>query len=133
MAVGDRVFLGSPGNDLTVEVEVDTAPLPEPTDLDVGVRNEGTINAAGGEIVLAAAGDIYSQAISNVGTLSASVRAGEAGKVKLVAEEGKVVNSGSITATSDSAAIFFLSIPPSEDSIFCVFVCRFFNNIDKTL
>ena len=100
MAAGDRVFLGKPGNDLTVEV--DTELLPEPTDLDMGVHNEGTINAAGGEIVLAAAGDIYSQAISNVGTLSASVRDGDAGKVKLIAKKGNINNRGSIKTTSKS-------------------------------
>jgi filamentous hemagglutinin family protein len=100
MAVGDRVFLGKPGNDLTVQV--DPEPLPGSTDLDTGVRNEGTINAAGGQIVLAAAGDIYSQAISNVGTLSASVQNGDAGKVKLIAKKGNINNKGSIKTTSNS-------------------------------
>jgi len=100
MAAGDRVFLGKPGNDLTVQV--DPEPLPESTDLDMGVRNDGTINAAGGQIVLAAAGDIYSQAISNVGTLSASVQDGDAGNVKLVAKKGNINNRGSIKSTSKS-------------------------------
>jgi filamentous hemagglutinin family protein len=100
MAAGDRVFLGTPGSDLTVEV--DTEPLTEPKDLDIGVRNDGTINAGGGEIFLAAAGDIYSQAISNVGTLSASVRNGDAGNVKLIANEGNISNRGSIKTTSKS-------------------------------
>jgi filamentous hemagglutinin family protein len=107
MAVGDRVFLGEPGSDLTVEVEADAVQPPEPTespDLDLGIRNEGTIDAAGGKIVLAAAGDVYSQAISNVGKLSASVQAGSAGEVKLVAECGTVSNDGTIAATSDSGA-----------------------------
>lgn len=111
MAVGDRVFLAEPDSDLAVEVEADTHDSPgpvepiEPVDSveqDVGIRNEGTIDAPGGKIVLAAAGDVYSHAITNVGTLSASVQAGDAGTVKLTAENGAVSNDGSIQAVSGS-------------------------------
>jgi len=105
MAAGDRVFLGEPGSDIVLDVEgtslSDSANAAAP---EVGVLNEGTIDAAGGIIALAAAGDIYSQAISNLGTISASVDTGDAGNVKLTAAEGTVINSGSIEATSVSGS-----------------------------
>ncbi|MHC4205658.1 MAG: two-partner secretion domain-containing protein, partial [Planctomycetota bacterium] len=103
MAAGDRVFIGEPGSDIILDVEGTS--LSEPADTtpsEVGVLNEGKIDAAGGIIALAAAGDIYSQAISNVGTLSTSADAGDAGQIKLAAAEGTVINSGSIEATSES-------------------------------
>ncbi|HUT30764.1 MAG TPA: filamentous hemagglutinin N-terminal domain-containing protein [Sedimentisphaerales bacterium] len=102
MTAGDRVFLGEPGSDVVVEIASPVSSEPaDPVDSAPGVLNEGTVDVAGGMIVLAAAGDIYSQAISNVGTLSASVDAGQAGEVKLVATEGTVLNSGTIKATSN--------------------------------
>ena len=103
MAAGDRVFLGEPGSEIVLEI--DESSLSGSDDVagsGAGVLNEGTVEAAGGIIALAAAGDIYSQAISNVGSLSTSVETGDAGKVELIAKEGTVLNSGSIEATSDS-------------------------------
>jgi len=100
MAAGDRVFLGEPGSDIVLDVEGTS--LSESADTaapEVGVLNEGTIDAAGGIIALAAAGDIYSQAISNVGALSTSVDAGNAGQIKLAAAGGEVVNTGTIKAS----------------------------------
>jgi len=103
MASGDRVFLGELGSEIVLEI--DESSLSESTDAadsEAGILNEGIIEAAGGKIALAAAGDIYSQAILNVGTISASVETGNAGNVKLTAAEGTVINSGSIEATSSS-------------------------------
>jgi len=100
MAAGDRVFLGEPGSDVVLEIEATS--LPELTDLinsEPAVLNEGTVAAAGGTIVLAAAGDIYSQAISNVGSLSVSVETGDAGQINLIAQQGQIVNSGTIEAS----------------------------------
>ena len=100
MAAGDRVLLGEPGSDIVLDVE--GTPLSEPADAaapEVGVLNEGTIDAAGGIIALAAAGDIYSQAISNVGSLSTSADTGDAGQIKLAAAGGEVVNTGTIEAS----------------------------------
>ncbi|MHC4154848.1 MAG: two-partner secretion domain-containing protein, partial [Planctomycetota bacterium] len=103
MASGDRVFLGEPGSDVVVEVNPLVSPEPvDPIDTAPAVLNEGTVEASGGMIVLAAAGDIYSQAISNVGTLSASVDTGQAGEVKLTAAGGEIVNSGTIEASGDN-------------------------------
>ena len=105
MAAGDRVFLGELGSDVVVEMEASSsADSDDSAELDTGVLNEGTVAAAGGIIVLAAAGDIYSQAISNVGTLSASASDGDAGKVELSAPDGVVINSGEIDAVSDNGA-----------------------------
>jgi filamentous hemagglutinin family protein len=102
MAAGDRVFLGEPGTDLLVEIDdVASGDQTEPAE-GAAILNEGSIDAAGGSIVLAAAGDIYALAISNVGKLSASSTVGDGGSVKLAAPEGTVVNTGSIEATSES-------------------------------
>ncbi len=102
MVAGDRVFLGEPGTNLLVEI--DESALSDPSEPIEGsaVLNEGTVDAAGGSIILAAAGDIYAHAISNVGRLSASASKGDAGTVKLSATEGTVVNTGSIEAVSES-------------------------------
>ncbi|MHC4495235.1 MAG: two-partner secretion domain-containing protein, partial [Planctomycetota bacterium] len=100
MAAGDRVFVGEPGSEIVLEI--DASSWPESADLarpETGVLNEGTVEAAGGIIALAAAGDIYSQAISNVGSLSTSVEAGEAGQIRLAAAGGEVINTGTIEAS----------------------------------
>jgi filamentous hemagglutinin family protein len=102
MASGERVFLGEPGSDVVVEVEAPLSPESANPVESSGVLNEGTIDAAGGKIILAAAGDIYSQAISNVGSLSVSSETGDAGQVELSADGGKVTNTGTIEAKSDS-------------------------------
>ncbi|MFZ2147708.1 MAG: filamentous hemagglutinin N-terminal domain-containing protein, partial [Sedimentisphaerales bacterium] len=101
MASGDRVFLGEPGTDVMLEVDTPSLPGPAETIEGSGVLNEGTVDAAGGKIVLAA-GDIYSQAISNTGSLSASVETGEAGQIKLTADGGQVTNTGTIEASGDN-------------------------------
>jgi len=97
MAAGDRVFLGEPGSEIVLEM--DEPSLSEPGATEATVRNEGAVKADGGIIALAAAGDIYSQAISNVGSLSTSVETGDAGEVKLIAPEGTVTNTGTIEAS----------------------------------
>jgi filamentous hemagglutinin family protein len=103
MAAGDRVFLGEVGSDILVEMDVPSlSESAESVEPEQGVVNEGTVSAAGGTIILAAAGDIYSQAIANVGSLSASADAGSAGDVKLLAADGKVVNSGIIEACGET-------------------------------
>jgi hypothetical protein len=102
MASGDRVFLGEPGSDIVLEI--DGPSLPESADPieGSGVLNEGSVEAAGGTIVLAAAGDIYSQAISNVGSLSVSAQTGDGGQVELTSAGGQITNSGTIDASGDN-------------------------------
>ncbi|MCJ7653527.1 MAG: filamentous hemagglutinin N-terminal domain-containing protein, partial [Actinobacteria bacterium] len=90
MAAGDRVFIGDPVSNIVLEIEAASAPGGSVVS-GTGVLNEGTVSAAGGKIVLAAAGDIYSQAISNVGSLSVSAEAGNTGQMKLTAADGTVV------------------------------------------
>ncbi|MHC4500911.1 MAG: two-partner secretion domain-containing protein, partial [Planctomycetota bacterium] len=72
MAAGDRVFLGQPGSNVIVEI----GSLEPPTQSDAQateITNEGTVEAAGGTIILAAAGDALSRPImKNVGALSTS-------------------------------------------------------------
>ena len=105
MATGDRVFLSESGSEIVLEIDASSQSEPaDATSSRAGVLNEGTVEAPAGIVTLAAAGDIYSQAISNVGTISVSVETGNAGNMKLTAPEGTVVNSGSIEATSSSGA-----------------------------
>ncbi|MHC4158555.1 MAG: autotransporter outer membrane beta-barrel domain-containing protein [Planctomycetota bacterium] len=106
MAAGDRVFLGEPGSDVVLEIDAPSLPEPvDPVDIGPGVLNEGTVDAAGGTIVLAAAGDIYSQAISNVGSLSVSVETDDAGQIKLIAPHGQVANAGTIEASGNAGGV----------------------------
>ena len=106
MAAGERVFLGEKGSDVLLKVEPLASPTPaEPADSGAGVLNEGKVEAPGGQIVLAAAGDIYSQAISNVGSLSVSAETGNAGQIKLTAPDGVIMNSGSIEAKSGAIIV----------------------------
>jgi len=98
MASGDRVFLGEPGTDVVLEVDAPSSPESAEPIEGSGVLNEGTVDAASGTIVLAA-GDIYSQAISNTGSLSASFESGEAGQITLTADGGQVTNTGTIEAS----------------------------------
>jgi filamentous hemagglutinin family protein len=101
MAAGDRVFLAEPGSDVVVEVGgPDRSEPAGATDSTPAVPNEGTDNTTGGIKALAGAGDLYSYAISNVGTLSASVETGSAGRIVLAAG-GEVTNTGTIEATGD--------------------------------
>ncbi len=116
MAAGEKVFLGRPGSSVIVEIE----PFEGADQADVGdVVNEGTVDAAGGKIMLAAA-DIVAQAVINSGTLSAaggsitmkaacveqlgtvSVDAvqGDGGKVSLSGAEVTTLGSGSLTTAN---------------------------------
>jgi filamentous hemagglutinin family protein len=104
MTAGDRVFIGEVGSDVVVEMDVPSSPgSAEPIE-GAAILNEGAVNVGEGTIILAAAGDIYSQAISNVGSLSASVQTGNAGQVKLAAADGLITNTGTIEAKSGSGA-----------------------------
>ncbi|MHC4308778.1 MAG: beta strand repeat-containing protein, partial [Planctomycetota bacterium] len=120
MASGDRVFLGEPGSDIVLEI--DGASLPESADPieGSGVLNEGTVEAADGTIILAAAGDIYSQAISNVGSLSVSTQTGDGGQVELTANGGQITNSGTINASGDNGGSVTIdggNVALSSDSV----------------
>jgi len=102
LAAGENVMLREQGSE--VMIEIDSSRAQEPGRLiqsKPGVLNEGSVEAAGGRISLAA-GDIFSQAISNVGSLSASLEAGDAGRIKVSASTGQVSNTGSVEAKSDS-------------------------------
>lgn len=102
MAAGERVFLREQDSNILVEFDPPTSPesavLQEPAP---GVLNEGTVTATGGNIILAA-GDIYSQAVSNVGSLSVSVEVGDGGQIR-VTGSGQFSNTGTIEATSQEA------------------------------
>ncbi|HIJ70387.1 MAG TPA: filamentous hemagglutinin N-terminal domain-containing protein, partial [Planctomycetes bacterium] len=92
MAAGDRVLLGRAGSNIMVEIGTLEAPL-QP-DVSPDVVNEGTVNAPDGVIVLAAAGDVVSRAVENVGVLSAAGGA-------ITAKAGEVINTGTIDVSGD--------------------------------
>ncbi|MHC4659311.1 MAG: two-partner secretion domain-containing protein, partial [Planctomycetota bacterium] len=104
MAAGDRVLLGQPGSNVVVEVGSFEPPEQTNARVSAEVTNEGTVDAAGGTIILAAAGDVLAKPImANIGSLSTSATEGDAGNISLQASEGQIDNLGSITAKSDSA------------------------------
>ncbi|HUW20040.1 MAG TPA: right-handed parallel beta-helix repeat-containing protein [Sedimentisphaerales bacterium] len=103
MAAGDRVFLGQEGSDIVVEVQ--SVQIVDPTDPGAAgmgdVINEGTVEAAGGKIVLAA-GDTFSRAIEGLDSLTLAVsggtgRVGQFGTLNADAPEG---DGGNITLTA---------------------------------
>ncbi|MHC4501232.1 MAG: two-partner secretion domain-containing protein [Planctomycetota bacterium] len=103
MAAGDRVFLGQPGSNVIVEIGSTEPPDQASAQQCPEVTNEGTVEAAGGTIILAVAGDAFSQPIiGNIGSLSTSTTVGDAGDISLQGSNGQVNNTGSITAKSDS-------------------------------
>ena len=116
LAAGESILLREQGSEVMVKIESSRAP--EPTGViqsKPGVLNEGTVEAAGGTITLAA-GDIFSQAISNVGSLSASLEAGDAGRIriKVAASTGLVGNGGSVEAKSDNGKGGIVTIEAAE-------------------
>jgi len=105
MAAGDRVFLGQPGSSVIVEIGSLEPPDETNAQTSADIINEGTVEAAGGTIILAAAGDALSRPIlANMGTLSTSNANGEAGDISFQAGDGQLDNTGIITATSNSDA-----------------------------
>ncbi|MHC5061578.1 MAG: two-partner secretion domain-containing protein, partial [Planctomycetota bacterium] len=90
MAAGDRVLIGQAGGNVMVEIGT----LEAPDDGLADVVNEGMVNAPGGTIVLAAAGDVFSRAVENVGVLSAAGGS-------ITAKAGDVVNSGTMDVSGE--------------------------------
>jgi len=88
MAAGDNVYLAQDSSQVYVEI------LEDPLNTTEDVQNGGLINADNGKILLAA-GDTFSRAVSNVGTLAAA-----GGEVKMQA--ANVENNGMITVSSDT-------------------------------
>jgi filamentous hemagglutinin family protein len=105
MAAGDNVLLGQSGSDVFVEISSPEAPDKPDFQLTPQVTNEGTVDAAGGKIILAVAGDAFARPMmANLGSLSTSAAEGDAGDIILQAGDGQIDNTGSITAQSDSGA-----------------------------
>ncbi|HUV40603.1 MAG TPA: filamentous hemagglutinin N-terminal domain-containing protein, partial [Sedimentisphaerales bacterium] len=101
MAAGDRVLIGRKGSDVLVEVGAVKIPADLSAEGLGDVINEGTIEAAGGKIVLAA-GDTFSRAIEGLDALALSAeggtgRVGQFGTITADAVEG---DGGSITLTA---------------------------------
>ncbi|MHC4791460.1 MAG: filamentous hemagglutinin N-terminal domain-containing protein, partial [Planctomycetota bacterium] len=101
MAAGDSVFLGNDGSDVVVEVSAVTIPDNPPMEGMGDVINEGTIEAAGGKIVLAA-GDTFSRAVEGLDGLSVAVESGtgRVGQFGTLNADGVEGNGGSINLTA---------------------------------
>ena len=103
MLAGDRVLLGQDGSNVVVEVTSVT--LPEDGQLqldDIGsVVNEGTIEAPGGNVVLAA-GDVFSRAITGVESLAFKVDGGigQVEQLGTINVDGADGDAGSISLTA---------------------------------
>jgi filamentous hemagglutinin family protein len=94
MAAGDKVFLAQDGSEVLVEL------LADPLNTTDDIHNGGSIIADNGKIILAAnekiilaAGDPFSRAVSNIGTLAAA-----GGEVTIQAS--KIKNKGLIDVSS---------------------------------
>jgi filamentous hemagglutinin family protein len=122
MLAGDRVLLGQEGSNVVIEVAGVT--LPEGAEVqsgDIGnVVNEGTIEAPGGNVILAA-GDIFSRAITGVeslavkvdggngrveqlGTINVDGASGDGGSISLTAGNEVILGSESITTANGTAS-----------------------------
>ena len=100
MAAGDRVLLGQPGSDIVVEIDSVTLPEQGQTEGIGDVINEGTVEAAGGTIVLAA-GDTFSRAVDGLDSLSVAIEggAGRIGQFGTLNADSADGDGGSITLT----------------------------------
>ncbi len=115
MAAGDRVFLNEPDSEIMVEIDPQaSSDAANFTDSEPGVPNKDEVGTSGSRIVLGA-GDIHTQAISNVGSLAASIEINGAGKISntgtieaksenetggtVIAKAAEVVNSGTVDVT----------------------------------
>ncbi|NQV35890.1 MAG: filamentous hemagglutinin N-terminal domain-containing protein, partial [Phycisphaeraceae bacterium] len=105
MAAGERMFVRELGSGVIIQIDPSTGSEPQDSlplmESEPGVLNQGNIEAAGGRITLGA-GDFYAKAVSNIGSLSASVTTGKAGRIDMTANVGQISNTGSIKARSDS-------------------------------
>ncbi|MHC4338201.1 MAG: filamentous hemagglutinin N-terminal domain-containing protein, partial [Planctomycetota bacterium] len=101
MAAGDKVFLGQEGSDVFVEVEAVTVPQDTPIEGLGNVINEGTIEAAAGQVVLAA-GDTFSRAIEGLDTmaLAAEGGTGRVGQFGTINVDGVDGDGGTVTLTA---------------------------------
>ncbi len=103
MAAGDRVLLGRDGSNVVVEIDAVAVSDPtDPTSTGMGdVINEGTVEAAGGKIVLAA-GDTFSRAIEGLDGLSVAVESGtgRVGQFGALNADGVEGDGGSVTLTA---------------------------------
>lgn len=114
LAAGERVYLTT--TEIGGKIFVEVADLVTPVPAEHTVSNTGTINAPGGDVLLAA-GDIYSAAITGVGKLAAvanrNIALGgdfEVGEITLTADadgvdDGYVYATGTLTSTTGDIEI----------------------------
>lgn len=123
MAAGDRVLLGAPGSGVLVEMDSVTLP----GDGDGDVINDGHIESASGEVVLAA-GDIFSTAmnlpkvsggagrVEQNGHIHTDGTSGDGGRVILTAADEVILSTGSLTtANAGTGGDSGLIVAHSED------------------
>ncbi len=92
---GGRIMVRIDGVDLDPELGVSPGGVPPTLTGPAGVENAGAISAAAGQVVLGA-GDLYSLAIRNTGTISAP-----GGETQLAALGGTVLQEGASLVADD--------------------------------
>lgn len=104
MLAGDKVMLREVSGRVSVEIDgkklLGDKPRSAQSDIqlasDAGVRNEGTVDAGGGQATLGA-GDMYSLAVRNSGSVESA-----GGTVEVAAQDGAVHNTGKVSASVEA-------------------------------
>ncbi|MGH8441799.1 MAG: filamentous hemagglutinin N-terminal domain-containing protein, partial [Nevskiaceae bacterium] len=118
LAGAEKAYLDFDGDGL-IRVEV-TGELKEKLDdADAAVKNSGTIQANGGEVILEAAATkgLFDNLVNNEGIIVASAIEVDGGVVRLVATGGDVTNSGVIEAVSVQAAGGHVEIQATDGDV----------------
>ncbi|HEX7030587.1 MAG TPA: filamentous hemagglutinin N-terminal domain-containing protein, partial [Gammaproteobacteria bacterium] len=103
LAAGKQVTIDFDGDGL-IQFAVDGELIENAHGLTSAVSNSGSLQAESGRILMSAsaANDVFAQVVNNSGIVSASGVVADGGRVFLTGTGGDVVNTGSITATSQT-------------------------------
>ena len=104
LAAGRKATLDFDGDGL-IRFEVSDEVIENATGLDDAVKNSGTIQAEGGQVLLtaAAARDVFTNVVNNEGVIRAGRIDNTGGVVRLVGLGGNTIHSGSIDVSGQDA------------------------------
>ncbi len=102
---GDIMTLDFDGDGL-IRFAIDKEVLENPTETENAVSNTGTIQAEGGQVMLAGAvsKDIFSRVVNNEGMIKAGRIDTSGGQIRLIATGGDTHNSGTLDASARASA-----------------------------
>ncbi|MBW3567744.1 MAG: filamentous hemagglutinin N-terminal domain-containing protein, partial [Proteobacteria bacterium] len=103
LAAGEQVTIDFDGDGL-IQFAVDGELLENAYGLDAAVSNSGTLQADSGRVLLSAASanNVFAQVVNNEGVIQANGVTTDGGRVFLTGSGGDVINTGNITATSET-------------------------------